>query len=234
MYCQLLILAALVAAVNVASAKLIYNCKSLGMFAMTWDGGPAQYTSQLLDTLQSKNVKATFHINTERLDDPDAESIIQRIVEAGHLIGLCLVDGKDLLQMDDEQIRASVVHQAMLLSTIVGYTPKFVRLPYKGFDKRVIRAIESLNFIVTAHSMGTYDPQKGSETLNNSTALSFALAKGYRGLISTQYDNIPRDVDIAGRIIGQAKAYGYRLVKLDECLGVSPDLQDVSDNVLSV
>jgi peptidoglycan/xylan/chitin deacetylase (PgdA/CDA1 family) len=221
MYCQLFTLAVSAAAINVASAKLVNQCTSRGMFAMTWDDGPAQYTSQLLDTLQSKNVKATFHITTQYLTDPNVQSMIQRIAGAGHLIGLRTESNWNLFQMTDDQIRAGVARQAMVLSSFIGYVPKFIRLPYNGFDDRVLSAVESTGLIATNYNLETYDyANDGSKTLNSVKLALSLLGKGQGSFISIQHDGVQQSVGVTGQVIDQVKAAGYKFVKLDECLGL--------------
>lgn len=218
---QLLAIALGLATFQAAEGKVINQCTQRGMYAMTWDDGPAQYTSQLLETLDAKKVKATFHVTTSYLTDPSIQAMIQRIAGAGHLIGLRTESHWNLFQMSDDQIRAGVARQANVLSSFIGYFPKFIRLPYNGYDQRVLSAIESTGLIVTTHNLETYDyDNDGGRTL---TAVKLALSlsgKGQGAFISVQHDGVQQSVGIAGKVIDQIMASGYKLVKLDQCLGL--------------
>lgn len=201
-------------------AKVINQCTQRGMYAMTWDDGPAQYTSQLLDTLNAKKVKATFHVTTSYLTDPSIQAMIQRISGAGHLIGLRTESHWDLFKMSDEQIKAGVARQANVLSSFIGYFPKFIRVPYNGYDQRVLSAIESTGLIVTTHNLETYDYEDAGRTLNAVKLALSLVGKGQGSFISVQHDGVQQSVGIAGKVIDQIQASGYKLVKLDECLGL--------------
>jgi peptidoglycan/xylan/chitin deacetylase (PgdA/CDA1 family) len=227
MHANALFLLLTTAALQMTDAKLVNQCTQRGMYAMTWDDGPAQYTPQLLDTLASKNVKVTFHITTKYLTDPNIQAMIQRISGAGHLIGLRTESDWNLFNMSDEQIRAGVARQANVLASFTGYVPKFVRLPYNGYDDRVLAAIESTGLVATTHNLETYDYNNDGGRTSAAVKLALSLqGKGAGSFISVQHDGVQQSVGVAGTIIDQIKSSGYKLVKLDECLG----LGDMSKN----
>lgn len=204
-----------------AQGKIQTQCTQRGMYAMTWDDGPAQYTEQLLNTLDSKNVKVTFHITTKYLTDPNIQSIIQRIAKSGHLIGLRTEASWNLFDMSDEMIRAGLARQANVLASFIGYTPRVVRLPYDKFDDRIVRAVESTGLVVSSFSVETYDYTGSADRIVKSIQLPLSLAgKGAGSFISIQHDGVQQSVAATAKIIDLVKGYGYKFVKLDECLGL--------------
>ncbi|MBR6607585.1 MAG: polysaccharide deacetylase family protein, partial [Oscillospiraceae bacterium] len=54
----------------------------------TFDDGPSQNTVAILDTLREKGVKATFFVTAQQTDDVDSASVLRRIVQEGHSIGV--------------------------------------------------------------------------------------------------------------------------------------------------
>ena len=69
--------------------------------------------------------------------------------------------------------------------------------------------------------METYDHVKDSSITLNSIKLALSLVgKGKGRFISTQHDSIRQSVNVTGQVIDQVKSAGYKLVKLDECLGL--------------
>lgn len=58
--------------------------KSSSVIYLTFDDGPGKYTEQLLNTLKSYNVKATFFVTNQF---PDYQSLIGRASREGHAIG---------------------------------------------------------------------------------------------------------------------------------------------------
>ena len=208
-------------AATMASAEIINKCQSAGMFAMTFDDGPSEYTGQLLDVLQKKNAHVTFHLTTQYLTDPNVQSMIKRIAAGGHLIGVRTDPAWDLFQMSDDQIKSAVARSANVMSNFIGYYPKFIRLPYKGWDDRVMRAIESTGLIISQHNMESYDYTGDADRIYNAFQLSMSLkAPGSGNFISVQRDAIRSSVDVTGRIIDVIKSNGYRMVTLDQCVGL--------------
>lgn len=53
---------------------------------LTFDDGPSIYTNDILDILDSYNVKATFFVVGK--EETDAEEALQRIVDEGHTLGM--------------------------------------------------------------------------------------------------------------------------------------------------
>lgn len=208
-------------AFTLTSADIINKCQSAGMFAMTFDDGPAEYTGQLLDILQKKNARSTFHLTTQYLTDPNVQSMIKRIASGGHLIGIRTDPAWDLFSMTEDQIKSAVARSANVMSNFIGYYPKFIRLPYKGWDDRIMRAIESTGLIISQHNMESYDYTGDADRIFNAFQLSISLKAPASGnFISVQRDSIRSSVDVTGRIIDLIKSNGYRLVTLDQCVGL--------------
>lgn len=204
-----------------AAANVIDRCNAAGMMALTFDDGPAQYTGQLLDTLKSKGIRATFHLTTKYLTDPSVQASIQAISSAGHLIGLRTESDWDLMKMSDEQIRSSIARQANVMASFIGYYPKFVRLPYGGYDARVLAAVEATGAVVTTHNLETYDyTNDGNRVVNAVQLATSLLAPGSGSFIVVQHDGVQQSVAVAGKVIETATSAGYKLVTLDACLGM--------------
>jgi peptidoglycan/xylan/chitin deacetylase (PgdA/CDA1 family) len=202
-------------------ADIVSKCVRSGMFAMTWDDGPADFSSQLLDILGKKNVKITFHLSTQHLTDPNVQSMVQRISSEGHLIGLRTEPDWNLFQMSDDMIKAVIARAGNTLANFSRHYPKFVRLPYKGWDARVLRAVEATGAIITMHNIESYDYTGNSDRIYNSFQLSVSLkTPGSGSFISVQRDSIQGSVGVTGKLIDLIKENGYEIVTLDKCLGL--------------
>jgi len=212
----------LLLAASSANAAVMNTCVSAGMFAMTFDDGPAQYTNQLLDTLASKNVKVTFHFVTQYLTDPTVLATIQRASSEGHYIGLRSETTWNLMSMSSDEITSECKRTASVMSEFTGVTPKVIRLPYKGFDDRVRLAVEAAGLTITEQSMDSYDSTGDSTKIYNAFKIALSLyADGKGKFISIQHDGVQGSVSAAPQIIDLILSKGYRLVKLDECVGAA-------------
>lgn len=76
---------------GVPYGQLIKTCKDPGTVALTFDDGPFQYTSGLLDILKSNGgIRATFFVNGKNagdLNDQAMKDTIRRMMADGHQIG---------------------------------------------------------------------------------------------------------------------------------------------------
>ena len=77
------------------------NADSSMMIALTYDDGPSQYTSQLLDILQSNGVKATFMMLGSKVEQYGAETI-PRMVQLGCTLGNHSYDHSNLREAGPE------------------------------------------------------------------------------------------------------------------------------------
>jgi len=204
------------------NAAVMNTCVSAGMFALTFDDGPAQYTNQLLDSLASKNVKVTFHFVTQYLTDPNVLATIQRASSEGHYIGLRSETTWNLMSMSSADITSEVKRTADVMSQFTGVVPKVIRLPYNGYDDRVRVAVEAAGLTITEQSMDSYDYTGDSTKIFNAFKIALSLyADGKGKFISIQHDGVQGSVATTPQIIDLIISKGYRIVKLDECVGVA-------------
>lgn len=203
-----------------ASAEVHSQCKSAGMFAMTFDDGPSKDTAALLKHLEDKKVHATFHLSTQNLTDPEVQSMVRRISKAGHLVGTRTEINWDLDKMSNDQIASAVARQSNILAQFVGYHPKLFRVPYGKSKGKVQAAIEGAGGIITVHNLEAYDFTKDQGRIKSAFNLAMGLkSAGSSSFISIQHDTIPSSVAATPDIIDSIRKSGYKLVKLDECIG---------------
>ena len=207
--------------ISVTQAAIQNRCQANGVVALSFDDGPADYTGQLLNTLSDKKVKATFHLTTQYLTDPNVQETISRIAGDGHLVGLRTEPSWDLFQMSDDQIKASISRQSQVMAEFLGYQPILIRLPYKKYDDRVLRAIESTGAVVTVHNLETYDYTGDTNRILKAYQVSLNLAgKGAGSFISVQHDGVSASVSVVPQVIDLIRSLSYKIIKLDECLGL--------------
>lgn len=207
--------------ISATQAAIQNRCNASGVVALTFDDGPADYTGQLLNHLRDKNAKVTFHLTTQYLTDPNVQETIQRIAGDGHLVGLRTEPSWDLFQMSDDQIKASIARQSQVMAEFLGYHPILIRLPYKKYDDRVLRAIESIGAVVTVHNLETYDYTGDTNRILKAYQVSLNLAgRGAGSFISVQHDGVAASVSVVPQVIDLIRKLDYKIIKLDECLGL--------------
>lgn len=206
---------------SVTQAAIRSSCTNGGVVALTFDDGPADYTGQLLNALNSKGIKATFHITTQYLTDPNVQATIQNIAAGGHLIGLRTEPSWNLFAMSDSQIKASIARQSQVLAEFIGYQPILIVLPYQKYDDRVLAAVESTGAVVTGFNLDSYDYTGDSNRIMKAFQVPLSLAgPGAGSFIAVQHDGVAASVALVPQIIDYIKSQNYKMIKLDECLGL--------------
>ncbi|WP_141506288.1 polysaccharide deacetylase family protein [Paenibacillus luteus] len=103
--------------------------KDAKLIALTFDDGPDKnYTSDILDILKDKDVKATFFVVGQQVTKNP--KVLQRIVDEGHAIGNHTYNHKDLSKLNKQQIIEEVKTADAAIKKAVGFTPVMFRAPY--------------------------------------------------------------------------------------------------------
>ncbi|KAG0639607.1 hypothetical protein HOY80DRAFT_1000839 [Tuber brumale] len=92
------------------------TCKDPGM-VQTFNDGPFQYTTELLDILKKNGgIRATFFVNGRNagdLNDQATKDTLKRIMEDGHQIGSHTLDTHDWKNMGNMQVSKDIVNKAV-------------------------------------------------------------------------------------------------------------------------
>jgi peptidoglycan/xylan/chitin deacetylase (PgdA/CDA1 family) len=191
--------------------------------ALTFDDGPhGKSTSEVLDILKAKGVKATFFViglNAQRYPD-----LVRREITEGHIVGNHTYDhSKVLALMPARRVDHDVDHCEQVVESIAGVQPKFFRPPMGVRSLTMIKAIRDLGYTTVLWDDGTndYDYRLPSDVLARRI-----IARLRPGAIILLHDgmelqtNYSRDNMITALpgIIDSIRAAGYEIVRLDELL----------------
>lgn len=130
------------------SKSLVRTPLGMGpLIALTFDDGPNKtYTPQLLDILAKHEVKATFFVRGDYVDDhPD---IAKRIVDDGHLIGNHTYNHPNLSEIPDKDVKNEFELTQTAIQKATGVTPDIYRLPFGVGGKRVIDLMPNMTSIL--------------------------------------------------------------------------------------
>jgi len=222
-------LVALLASATVTSAAVISTCTKPGMVAFTFDDGPSLENGyKLLDYLEALNVKVTFHWVTEFLGEFALQQLVERASISGHLIGLRAEVTWDLHGLSASELSSRLQNTRSILAKYSGYQPTFLRLPYGNYTEEQVAAAESLGFIVTSHSVDGYSylTNNSGTVINNVESAFGPLVPGPQPsniILLQEYNSWA--VEAMPELVNFVRNRGYKIVRLDECLGVTvPEL----------
>ena len=196
---------------QVPSGKIIY---------LTFDDGPGAYTDHLLDILAKYDVKATFFVI-----DTGNYSVLKRIVEEGHAIGIHSVThdyrqiyaGMDAY-FDDLYAMQDIIYQHTGVSTTLmrfpGGSSNTVSRFNKGIMTRLTNAVECAGFTYFDWNVDSDD----AGNANTAKKVYDNVIKGVsnrRVSVVLHHDIKEATIDAIERIIVWALNNGYTFLPLD-------------------
>lgn len=177
------------------------------MVAITYDDGPSQYTSRILDILKENNSVATFFILGQRVYNN--EGILSRTIDEGSQIGNHSYNHKNLTTISDEELYRQVQGTDDLVRIATGYTPTVMRPPYGSTTEVLNKKIQRP---VIKWSIDTRDwENRNVEMIKNSI-----LDNVKDGDIILMHDLYDSTAEASKIVIPELLNRGYQLVTIDE------------------
>jgi peptidoglycan/xylan/chitin deacetylase (PgdA/CDA1 family) len=212
------------------SGNLMFACKRPNSFAFAIDDGHPEYAKEVMDTINSENIKVTFFIVGAPLKDPktNLSNVYRDMMKQGHQIALHsythprmegLPDYSSIDWEYNEDIKVTA-------ETFDGLKTKYFRPPFGNEGARMRQRLA-----VTTGSNDPYivnwnvdvedwrwaqssTPEKQLEAFKNS------VAKG--GNLVVMHYLYPTTVKYLREFIQLAKATGKQLMRVDQCM-MDPD-----------
>jgi len=212
----------------------ITSCPKPDTWGSSYDDGPSDYTNNLLDYLNTNNLKTTFFIVGSRA--AERPTTLQAEYMLGHQLSVHTWSHTPLTTQTTEEVIAEFGWTMKVIRDVTGVTPNTMRPPYGDIDDR-IRAIclaMGLTPIIWTVQNGqpfdTQDWQVPAGEVSASTAISnfeniLQLAPSMStGFIVLEHDLFQQTVDLTiGYFLPAALAQTPKLViqPIRECLGLT-------------
>lgn len=199
-------------------------CEGDGSVALTFDEGPSDFTTIVLDQLASSKIKVTFHVITKYLNTVAYVANMRRAFKDGHVIGLRFPTTVDPTQLTQNQLVSALRNEANQIFSVIGTYPKFIRLPSDKLTDDVVAVVQSEGYIVTKWTIDPMDYTAGldaAQIVAKYSDMFKLVSKGTAGYISLHHDiyTLYRDKpDIIPTLVNAVQAAGYKFVTLDKCL----------------
>ncbi|BDD62239.1 hypothetical protein MAP00_007216 [Monascus purpureus] len=217
--------------------QLISACTVPGTVALTFDDGPNQYTTELLDLLDRHNAKATFFVNginngRGQIDDPSRPwlKLIQRMQLSGHQVASHTWSHPELNQLSSAQRRDEMIKNEAALRNILGAFPTYMRPPYSRCDAACLNDISELGYHVVLYDIDTKDFENDSPTAIQTSKDIFNNALAPFKTSDQPWLVIAHDVheqtvhNLTEHMLKKLSNDGYRAVTVGDCLGDPSEL----------
>jgi peptidoglycan/xylan/chitin deacetylase (PgdA/CDA1 family) len=205
---------------------MISSCQQPGVFALTFDDGPHEYTSALLRLLARYNVKATFFLNGEnygRITSPASQAVVRDAYNQGHQIGSHTYFHRYLTRLSIEDMWNELVSLDNAIRNIIGVRPVYVRPPYGAVNDQVLTALGSWGYRAAWINLDLEDwkyldqPDSSIALLNSALDNTTPSTSSFIGLLHDVHrETVEQMVE---RVIQSIQSRGYRLVTFGECNG---------------
>lgn len=186
------------------------NCASAKCVALTFDDGPGQDTSTLLDELRDAGVRATFFVVGRNVSA--RPQLVARAQAEGHVIGNHSWDHKDLAKLSMDAVRAELDQTAEAVKKATGRSPDLFRPPY-GSNSQGMRGSTVPPMVLW--DVDTEDWKNHDAQITTKRALDAVKA----GSIVLMHDIHPSTVRAVPGLIQALRQRGYELVTVPELFG---------------
>lgn len=184
--------------------------------ALTFDDGPhGKNTPLILDILKEQEVKATFFVLGERVQQ--YHEIVHRIIQEGHQIGNHSFSHSDLRQYTSDAILQTELNPtSQLIGEITGVYPKYMRAPYGALSDGSIEFIGQQGWHIINWSIDSFD---WDQTENDVEKIVNKIARYHHsGAIILFHCNGRNTVEALPKIITLLQILDYDLVTVEELL----------------
>jgi peptidoglycan/xylan/chitin deacetylase (PgdA/CDA1 family) len=218
---------------NETLGSIITACTTSGTLALTFDDGPYNYTTTVLDMLDKYSIKATFFITGNnlgkgRIDDASTPwpAILRRMYSSGHQLASHTWTHQDLTAVNATIRQQQVIYNEMAFRNLFGLFPTYMRPPYATCTSAsgCLADLTALGYHIVNFNVDTKDYLyntadliQTSKDIFSSTVSNTSAGNAYIELShDTQYQTA---INFTEYMITTAQSRGYSLVTVGECLG---------------
>jgi peptidoglycan/xylan/chitin deacetylase (PgdA/CDA1 family) len=207
------------------------KCSRPGTFALTFDDGPnSTVTEAILKILSSKQVKATFFVIGQNIDENPSfyDSMLRSQLEAGHGIGAHSYTHTSFTTLSKEQIHDEMKKTLNSIRRAIGITTRYFRYPYGDSNKYTDSIIKNLGYkiIYWSHDSMDWNYERDPQTIfENYKVHMEALRPDSSSVISLNHDRIqawlmpiPGYSNLLSAVIDYVHKKGFSFVTIDECV----------------
>ena len=181
------------------------------LIALTFDDGPRRSTTtDLLDGLALRGVKATFFLVGEMI--PGNEDLVERMADEGHQIGVHTYDHRKLPALNATDFAAQIGRTRDMLAGITGMDSFFLRPPYGMVDNGVKKRA-GVPII-----LWSIDPEDWNDK-NVDRIVEHIVSNAQDGDIILLHDIYQTSVEAALRVVDALHEKGFLFVTVEELAG---------------
>jgi peptidoglycan/xylan/chitin deacetylase (PgdA/CDA1 family) len=189
-------------------------CATHQCIALTFDDGPADYTSTLLKTLDKYKAKATFFvIGNQVKKHPKLTALIAK---SGNEIGNHTWDHKYLTSLTYQEIYNEVRDTQQIVKKATGKTPVLFRAPGGLRNGGVEEITAKFGLVQIPGTTETKDYIKDYRDVQGLTARALDVAS--EGAVVLMHETVKETVQSLPAVLGELTEQGYHFVTVSTLL----------------
>ncbi|KAG1469949.1 hypothetical protein G6F56_002960 [Rhizopus delemar] len=213
---------------NMATAEDIYGCPQERTWSLTFDDGPSEFTHELLDILDSLDIKATFCVMGAHVKK--FPEIVKRAYESGHQIASHTYSHPHLMSLTNEEIVYEIRATEEAIQNAIGIKPAYIRPPYGEADQRVKTLLKQMGYKILMWNVDPTDYNvhmlaNGPDLIQHSFQKvieeknsNLNVHSDY-GFISLQHDLYQVSIQQVPNIVRALRSGNYTMLTSAACLG---------------
>jgi peptidoglycan/xylan/chitin deacetylase (PgdA/CDA1 family) len=209
---------------GVPIGSIITKCTQPGTFALTYDDGPFDFTTTVLDQLDAAGIKATFFVNGNNVGNINTyAAVIQRMDAGGHQVGSHTFSHADLVTLGDSDVILEMTRLETDLINIMGKYGTYMRPPFFSTNPATLNTLGLLGYHVVQADIDTLDFANKEPVGNLTGATNFQTGIAGGGTIALAHDIHQNTAQVlTPEFIRSITASGLRGVTVGDCLGDPP------------
>ena len=178
--------------------------------ALTFDDGPdIRYTPLLLDGLKERNVRASFFLLGEKVEQ--YPELVERMQKEGHLVGNHTYHHVQLNKLNETKAREEILKTNNLIYETTGVYPLYLRPPFGAWKKNLELCVEMLPVFWTIDTLDW-------KVKNTEKIVRTVKEQIEDGAIILMHDEYDTSVEAALQVVDELKNQGYELVTVDQLI----------------
>ncbi len=179
---------------------------------LTFDEGYEKgYTSQILDTLREKDVKAAFFVTGQYVkENPE---LVKRMVNEGHIVGNHSLNHPSLPEISIEKLKEELFELDRLVYGLCGEHTSFLRAPRGEYSERTLAVTRDLGYTNVFWSQAYVD---WNDDVSEDEAFSKITSSLHSGCVLLLHAVSKGNALSLGRVIDFARKEGYSFKNLTE------------------
>lgn len=190
------------------------------LIALTFDDGPnKEFTTKILDYLESKDIVATFFVLGMNLKGND--DILIKMVKTGCEIGNHSYNHKQFIHLKNNEIKKQIDYVDNYVKRVTGFSIRSVRTPYGEVNNKIR---ETIDRPIVLWSIDSEDWRKKDAK----QIADHIISNVDNGSIILLHDIFDFTYEATILVVEELLAQGYKFVTVSQLLG----LDDISSNGL--